>query len=188
MNIKVNVKLDTLLTVIFVILKLTGIIDWSWIWVISPMWISIGSGFLIIGAIVLKDVIKSYLNLNKSNNLYDKEFVKTKSNLNSKQIKNKLNDKRFSDITQSLVLETDDKAEVLRQLKEARREIIEADKLSKEKKATESATMMVDDIACNLDMSAKERKSLLSSYRRVFENQTIKTMRPINKTLKLMKK
>lgn len=29
-----------LLTVLFVGLKLTGYIDWSWWWVFSPMWIS----------------------------------------------------------------------------------------------------------------------------------------------------
>ena len=29
-----------LLTVAFVVLKLTGYIDWSWWWVLSPLWIS----------------------------------------------------------------------------------------------------------------------------------------------------
>lgn len=29
-----------LLTIAFVVLKLTGVIQWSWIWVISPIWIS----------------------------------------------------------------------------------------------------------------------------------------------------
>lgn len=32
-----------LLTVLFIGLKLTGYIDWSWWWVLSPLWI----GFLI---------------------------------------------------------------------------------------------------------------------------------------------
>lgn len=27
------------LTLIFIVLKLTGNIDWSWIWVLSPFWI-----------------------------------------------------------------------------------------------------------------------------------------------------
>lgn len=31
-----------LLTVAFVVLKLTGHIGWSWWWVISPVWISTG--------------------------------------------------------------------------------------------------------------------------------------------------
>ena len=29
-----------LLTVAFIVLKLTGIINWSWWWVLSPVWIS----------------------------------------------------------------------------------------------------------------------------------------------------
>ena len=28
------------LTVLFIALKLTGFIHWSWIWVLSPLWIS----------------------------------------------------------------------------------------------------------------------------------------------------
>lgn len=31
--------LSTLLTVLFVYLKLTAQISWSWIWVLSPLWI-----------------------------------------------------------------------------------------------------------------------------------------------------
>ena len=29
-------------TIVFITLKLTGYIDWSWWWVLSPMWISAG--------------------------------------------------------------------------------------------------------------------------------------------------
>lgn len=36
-----------LLTVAFVVLKLTHVIDWSWAWVLSPLWISA------IGALVM---------------------------------------------------------------------------------------------------------------------------------------
>ena len=28
-----------LLTIVFIVLKLTGVIDWSWGWVLSPLWI-----------------------------------------------------------------------------------------------------------------------------------------------------
>jgi Flp pilus assembly protein TadB len=31
----------SLLTLIFIVLKLCKVINWSWIWVLSPMWISI---------------------------------------------------------------------------------------------------------------------------------------------------
>lgn len=27
------------LTIVFVVLKLTGVIAWSWVWVLSPLWI-----------------------------------------------------------------------------------------------------------------------------------------------------
>jgi len=36
-----------LLTVLFIGLKLGKVIDWSWWWVLSPIWISIGLGLLI---------------------------------------------------------------------------------------------------------------------------------------------
>lgn len=29
-----------LLTLVFIVLKLTGIISWSWIWVLAPVWAS----------------------------------------------------------------------------------------------------------------------------------------------------
>ena len=29
------------LTIAFIVLKLTGVIDWSWWWVLSPIWVGI---------------------------------------------------------------------------------------------------------------------------------------------------
>lgn len=29
-----------LLTIVFVILKLCGVIKWSWLWVLAPLWVS----------------------------------------------------------------------------------------------------------------------------------------------------
>ena len=29
-----------LLTIAFIVLRLTGVISWSWLWVLSPIWIS----------------------------------------------------------------------------------------------------------------------------------------------------
>ena len=37
-----GIGLPGLLTVLFVGLKLTNFIDWSWWWVLSPVWITIG--------------------------------------------------------------------------------------------------------------------------------------------------
>jgi ABC-type antimicrobial peptide transport system permease subunit len=31
-----------LLTIAFVVLKLTKVIAWSWLWVLSPLWIAVG--------------------------------------------------------------------------------------------------------------------------------------------------
>lgn len=42
-----------LLTVAFVVLKLTGYIGWSWWWVLSPIWILICLFILILGVIIL---------------------------------------------------------------------------------------------------------------------------------------
>ena len=38
-----------LLTIVFIVLKLIGVIDWSWLWVLAPLWI----GALIFVIIVL---------------------------------------------------------------------------------------------------------------------------------------
>lgn len=41
-----------LLTVAFVVLKLTNHINWSWLWVLSPIWISAGIGIMLLVIIV----------------------------------------------------------------------------------------------------------------------------------------
>jgi hypothetical protein len=38
-----------LLTILFVALKLTGVIAWSWWWVLSPLWIGLLVAALLIG-------------------------------------------------------------------------------------------------------------------------------------------
>lgn len=34
-------SLSSVLTVVFIVLKLIGTITWSWLWVLAPTWISI---------------------------------------------------------------------------------------------------------------------------------------------------
>jgi len=46
-----GVSFGSLLTLVFIVLKLTGVIDWSWIWVLSPLWIS--AILILIGVIIL---------------------------------------------------------------------------------------------------------------------------------------
>ena len=45
-----NSGLPTLLFIVFLVLKLTGNIDWSWWWVTSPLWIPLA---ILIGFAVL---------------------------------------------------------------------------------------------------------------------------------------
>jgi len=52
-----NLSLSTLLTLIFVVLKLTDNIDWSWWWVFSPTLISFGLSLLIIVLIAIFMVV-----------------------------------------------------------------------------------------------------------------------------------
>jgi membrane protein YdbS with pleckstrin-like domain len=40
-NKKQTTSITTILLVVFVVLKLTNNIDWSWWWVLSPIWIPI---------------------------------------------------------------------------------------------------------------------------------------------------
>lgn len=36
---KNSVSFATLLTLTFIVLKLCGVISWSWLWVLSPLWL-----------------------------------------------------------------------------------------------------------------------------------------------------
>jgi hypothetical protein len=49
-----------LLTILFIGLKLTGYIDWSWVWVLAPIWIP-----LVITLVILLVVGVLYLVLQK---------------------------------------------------------------------------------------------------------------------------
>ena len=53
-----------LLTILFIVLKLCGVIDWSWVWVLSPLWISVAL-FLVITIIVL--IVVAIINRYKTN-------------------------------------------------------------------------------------------------------------------------
>lgn len=48
-----GITLSGVLLIVFIILKLVGVINWSWIWVLSPLWIS----WIIIGLIYLYVII-----------------------------------------------------------------------------------------------------------------------------------
>lgn len=48
-----------LLTIVFITLKLTGVISWSWWWVTAPLWIPVG---IVAVAVVLVAVIGVLVN------------------------------------------------------------------------------------------------------------------------------
>lgn len=48
----------SVLTIIFVVLKLLGVIRWSWIWVLSPIWISAVIVAAVLSAILISGRIK----------------------------------------------------------------------------------------------------------------------------------
>lgn len=41
------------LTIVFFVLKIIGILDWSWAWVFAPIWIFGGAGIVIITTLVI---------------------------------------------------------------------------------------------------------------------------------------
>ena len=51
-NVNGGVGFIGLLTLVFIALKLTGHINWSWLWVLSPLWISGLLGILFIAIFV----------------------------------------------------------------------------------------------------------------------------------------
>jgi len=46
-----GIGFGSLLLLTFIILKLCGVIDWSWWWVLSPLWI--GGGIILLAAILI---------------------------------------------------------------------------------------------------------------------------------------
>jgi len=52
---KRNTSFCSLLTLLFITLRLTGYINWSWWWVLSPLWIgpALVLGFVGIGILIL---------------------------------------------------------------------------------------------------------------------------------------
>lgn len=63
LNIEIGSSFITgALLVLFVALKLIGIIDWPWIWVLCPLWIPIAIIFIIFIVVVLVSAIVGRIN------------------------------------------------------------------------------------------------------------------------------
>ena len=49
-----GVKFADLLLILFIGLKLAGVINWSWVWVLAPMWILLGIRVIVVMVISRK--------------------------------------------------------------------------------------------------------------------------------------
>jgi low affinity Fe/Cu permease len=45
----------SVLTLIFIVLKLVGVINWSWIWVLCPLWINFSLAIILLIIIAIMD-------------------------------------------------------------------------------------------------------------------------------------
>jgi hypothetical protein len=54
----VNIILDV--SVILIALKLLNLLSWPWIWVLSPIWISVSIFAIIVGILILFAIIEAF--------------------------------------------------------------------------------------------------------------------------------
>lgn len=47
-----------LLTIVFIVLKLCGVIHWSWLWVLAPLWIPIAIFLLVLIISIIIEIIQ----------------------------------------------------------------------------------------------------------------------------------
>jgi hypothetical protein len=59
----VNIGLATALFIVFLVLKLTDNIDWSWLWVSSPLWIGVS-------LVVFFHTILIWISVKTKNNIF----------------------------------------------------------------------------------------------------------------------
>jgi membrane protein YdbS with pleckstrin-like domain len=52
-SIKVGSPATVVLTIVFVILKLTGVITWSWWFVLAPLWVPVALFLLVVLGVVI---------------------------------------------------------------------------------------------------------------------------------------
>ena len=54
-----GISFPALLAILFIGLKLTGFIDWSWVWVLSPLWIPFAIVLLVVVVVVIVAIAAS---------------------------------------------------------------------------------------------------------------------------------
>lgn len=60
-NIQLGGSTGGFLTIVLVILKATGFIDWSWLWVFAPMWIPLVILMFLLGMMFLLALLGAVL-------------------------------------------------------------------------------------------------------------------------------
>lgn len=56
-NENVGIGLFGILGIVFIVLKLVGVISWSWLWVLAPFWMPIGLAVVLFGISALLRLI-----------------------------------------------------------------------------------------------------------------------------------
>ncbi len=59
-NTSSGIGIGMVLFIVFLVLKLTGTIDWSWWWVTSPLWIPFAAAAVILGIVGVIAMIIEY--------------------------------------------------------------------------------------------------------------------------------
>jgi len=52
-DVSVSITFPGILGIVFIVLKLCGVINWSWLWVLSPFWIGLLLGLIIVAFILI---------------------------------------------------------------------------------------------------------------------------------------
>lgn len=53
-----GISATSLLGIVFIVLKLCGIINWSWLWVLAPFWIPFAITIIILTIVVIISVFR----------------------------------------------------------------------------------------------------------------------------------
>ena len=60
-NTSGGIGIGMILFIVFLVLKLANIIDWSWWWVTSPLWIPFVAAAIIIGVVGVIAIVIEYI-------------------------------------------------------------------------------------------------------------------------------
>ena len=90
---KSGISFTAALTIAFIILKLCGVISWSWVWVVSPIWITFCLSTIIVGiwAICYYFIITRY---NKKMESTIRETPKEEPKVQEPEVKEEVKPKR----------------------------------------------------------------------------------------------